>query len=253
MATIYSKEILTNNHAAIDKTLILGRREALIYPTPYKTWKTLRVGFFYSFVVDGTQNTTVPRGPGYDIDPILGVGDRIYIGMKRNNPSFPGENNEPFIGIWESGESSNLYKNEVNSLYLGDGYRYTFNYGTLLENGTFTQGVLNRFAQLRLTRHYAAEMQDYAGFYGFVLTVLDEGTATQRIKIQHPSTSYEVATSTSDESLVDYMTTTTYTDVGTYEYSVSGVPCELPDSIFLYMPFPQVNLRIHNIGVIKGA
>jgi hypothetical protein len=261
MANIFDKALTSG----FDRTLVLDQREGLVYPIPFTDWNAIRVGAFFSFTTSSNDNGDIAADLGspnttYDL-AIQSPLDKIYFGLKHNNGNFPGTNNEPFVGICSP------YTHAMFNTSRSPGYDFSLGAfsngaelepGTILSNNTFSMSSLNAdnaFVPYDLGSHNGwPTTTNYAKFICFELAVNNKGQPTQRLSITTHTPNFSV-TDTSNQSLKNLMLTnsTNRTDRGTTTWSISGIPYDLPNAIFMYVPFTQIRMRIHNVGVIKSS
>ncbi len=83
--------------AGSDKALVLGNREALVYPFTSPVWRDLRVGFFLS-ICNNTETGITGLA-----ESLASVGsnppDRFWIGVKQNNNVMPLTAGSTFMGF----------------------------------------------------------------------------------------------------------------------------------------------------------
>lgn len=246
MAKIYSKG---TDLYGVDKTLILGVREALVYPTPFKDWTSLKFGFFGSFVPAGTDNDDIPALTNYTINPIAGNRDRILFGMKRNTKKFPGESGEPYLGLYNIYTHATISSDSNSNLTVGGQYGPAIFPTALLENGGVSCPSAGEYGYFTTSNVTESHGSSYAFFFGMMFSVRNKGTANQQVEIRYICES--PFSDTRIEALKSKITSTAYGNNSVVDFAYSGIPCTLPDSVFLYIPFGGLNLRIHNIAVLK--
>jgi hypothetical protein len=261
MANIFDKQLVSG----VDRTLVLDQREGLVYPLPFTDWNSIRIGALFSFTTASNDNGDIAADLGspnaqYDL-AVQSPLDKIYLGMKHNNGNFPGTNNEPFVGICSP------YNHAFFATFRSPGYGFSLGAnsnggelepGTILSNNTFSMSSLNAdnaFIPYNLGAHDGwPTSASYAKFICFEFAVNNKGQSSQTLSITTHTPTFSI-TDTSNQNLKDLMLTNTNSriDRGTTVWSVSGIPYALPNAIFMYVPFTQIRMRIHNVGVIKSS
>ncbi len=261
MAKIYDK-VITSPASGFDRTLILDPREALVYPSPYDDWTVLHVGFIVSATnVTGDNADLSIDYPNHDDGASINAvsnRDRFYFGIKTNDSSFPGQQNLPFVGICSaSGQSDfrNVYNGfSAPNFAIENSSSSKFSVGVAHSNGTFeTTQSTTPFYTPNPSQMAATSL--YGMFHGLTFTLNNKGLSNQSINIKYRTNAVAAngdgTSKQTDAQLKNLMLTLGSTDFGTFSYNNSGSPYVIPNSIFMYLPFPQIRLRIHHLGVIK--
>jgi hypothetical protein len=93
----------------------------------------------------------------------------------------------------------------------------------------------------------------YAYFLNMMFTISNKGSSNQQITIGKSNTegSVTVYGNTSDQSLKNAMFSNAIEDSDTRDWNLSGIPYKIPNAVFSYFPYTSLQLRIHNLAVIK--
>lgn len=256
MANIFDKTTTIGT----DRTLVLDQRESLIYPFPFTDWNVIRIGGIFSFTTASDDNGDVSAlgGPNAEfiITPTAG-NERIWFGVKHNNSNFPGTNGEPFVGINNPDQDSHLYV--INSpgrgLYIGGRFSENpLSVTAVHGNGTYefsNSGGQNVLAPWTINDNQFHATSNFAYQWALTLAVNNKGLATQNIGVSTYFQSNTIGTNTDNQTLKNILTNSSYTNRGTVNWNLSGLPYDLPNTFFLHWPFTNTRLRIHNIGIVK--
>jgi hypothetical protein len=254
MAKIYDKPLSVGE----DRTLILNSREALLYPFPFKDWNIIRIGAWVSFTNVSSDNVDIGTAFGTNVFSVLvsHISDRLMWGVKPNSSNFPVEDNQPFLGLFSAGTQSDIsmgYSAFPGSITLGGPSPAQMNYGTIHSNNTMgpaSSGIIAGAVVGNPPANTMGDTSQFCFFFGLVLSINNKGLTNQTVNISSSFATLNTS-DTGDASLKDAMLNATYTDMGMADWNLSGTPYVLPDSLFFYMPFSNVRLRLHNMGVLR--
>lgn len=243
MAKIFEKVTTLGNK----NTVLLEQRQANIYAFPYDDWNTIRFGGFYSFTDNIDYNSTT--GFATQAITVGDTADRYFIGAKSNIGSFPGVNDDPFVGhaAYNSTCTYNPNAFNIGELMINDVSPLIFH-----SNGTFSlfpSGGYGNYQSFGSSTGYASDT-NFARFVGFMLQIENKGLSNQKLHLYYNSNMGEYS-DVSDESIKSALIGSSYAYEGSLDWNLAGTPYSLPDSIFSYSPFTTARLRIHNLAVQK--
>jgi hypothetical protein len=254
MAYIYQKVVGNET----EQCLILGMREALVYPLNLGTWKDIRVGYFYSFTSSGNA---------YDFPNDLATDETIvggtsnyklggYWGFKDSGTGFPGQTGV-FIGIGQPPGDGN---NESYFTPSSNGWALAHNGGvtnlTYYSINTSKAPFLTTRNSLALPSSAAmVGTGTYCGFYAQKL-VNTVNSAGKTGLFLYDSTQNNIA-QPSITGLRAMVLAATYPTLLASGYctsnfnGVTGNNVDLPQNLFFYMPQLKNRIRFHTIFVEK--
>lgn len=256
MAYIYQKAV-GNEY---EQCLILGMREALVYPLNLGTWKDIRVGYYYSFTSSGASNDTA-------LDETV-VGGKTnyklggYWGFKDSGTGFPSQTGV-FIGI---GQIPNAGQGTFGESYFNP----SSNGWALAHNGGSTNltyfSIDTSNSPFWTTRNSLALPSPatmvgtgtYCGYYSqkLVNTVNANGKTGL---MYYDYTENNIAQPYNITGLRAKILGTTYSSSLVSGYCTSnfngttGNNVDLPQNLFFYMPQLKNRIRFHAIFVEKIA
>lgn len=239
-----------------DKTLVLGQREALVYPLPFEDWTSIRFGALMSSCSSAAGVDSNYGNFNIQLN-ITAPSDKFFFGLKYNNDSLPGENGEAFIGLLPaSGNISSDFSSAGtpgNYSYVGtNGAFRSASLGALLPNGYQGDALIHQF--YLQAPDQTAGTGNYMNFVGAVVTINNKGTSSQTITVKMATNSnFTQSNDPSDQALRDELSQNFDSYQQTYPWQVGGVPLPPPNALFAYLPFSQIQLRIHNIGTLKSS
>ncbi len=228
MATIFAK-------TPTDKALILGTREALIYPFSSPGWADIRLGIFLSSTnaTNNDDTTGLTESFGYST-----VADRVWVGFKDNSNDFPNLTTSNFLGFATQQVSQNLSQSALTNAVLWTTPGTSFIYaGTTKTNGP------NVFSA-----DFPGNL--YPGGYSSLMI----------IKVTRSGTTYILSVSNYGNTVnANYSSTPTIAEIrtalrtNTFYSTITATIPQVPDAVFVYWPFYNSKLRIHSIALEKFA
>lgn len=247
MATIFQK-------TAGEQCLILGVREALIYPFNAGTWNRIRIGWYWSFV-----NSTDDNGKASEetqFNTASNNKNSVWIGVKDSGIALPRSAGSFFAGMGHSSSSSRNCSIEVNSNAFfgcqnGDVYgQFCISQGTL--DTSFEQGFV---AFTKPTVDQSTGSASYAA-YQAIDVVSGNGANNKPVIVVRQCQFSAVKSSYSETNLRSSILNDTPQNVigsgyVTTHLSPTGTPVEYPNSFFIYSPFTTARIRIHGIAIEK--
>ncbi len=247
MAVIFGK---TTNEPATRKAVASIGREVIDYTFELEPWNIIKVGFFYGFV-----NPSSPSDAGSAADlAIANLRDNAMIGLRRYDVSkFPLENNTPFVG-WKttSASTQNQMFNSGSPFFSWTHQILNTRYGVFHPNGIVegeaesTQNSGTAFS----TNCNEGATSLFARFQCMYFEVINKGQPNQQILLKKGAGANAV-TVTTQAALQTAMNSVSYSYSDTLNFNASGVPYDLPNSMFFYLPWTTVGNCIHNICVQK--
>ncbi len=247
MATIFTK--ITG--ATPDQCLILSPREAIVYPFDVGLWSELRCSYYVSFCGTTSGNQVYaaeafpPAGTNYK--------NGGHWGLKDSGNFFPTQTGSIFCGITPVNAAGNSNLLDTNLVLQNLGNITP----TFITNGTLVTGNLSPFSNCNITLQSIANSvgtTNYAGFMSqkFVLGLTPSGKRTISFSQASNSTDsapYSVAALRARTQVASY--TVGVTGYLTSNFTPTGTNLDVPNSVFIYVPFLNNRLRIHNILVEK--
>lgn len=289
MATIYSKLIT----GVYEKCIILDRFEGFQYPLPseMKNWNEIRIGLYVSYT-NNTEDNGIATNSVLNSSTVFTPTNTPWIGLKTNNDIFPGNDGCSFIGIGTLNPKTNIHYHadsphpilmdigEINlysqgaipfimgsGLYTNPSYKnyndsYLYNNAYpkgagILTSGTTMTGSVNPIVpiSLKFTRvsGSAINYQYKVNINSQMMTIPISETSIESLRsfmsnFSFSSTSYNVYQK-QQSNTSEGINSDPFTSDGT----ISGAPIPNPDSLFIYWPFDNARMRIHNFCVEKYA
>jgi len=268
MPTIYEK-VLDSVPVSGDRMCILDTREALVYPFPYDDWNVLTMSFVVSITTAESDNgyTYWGHNGGYTRGGSNPT-NRIFFGLKGDSENFPGVEQEVFIGALTS--SGDAFVRSVYNAFAGpsmalENYQNNLiDFGVVHSNGRMQVKPHNDYfmtpnpdAQMSSGIGTFSNNYSYGAFHTMRFTVNDKGKANQSISVEyytnmaHNGSDPEGYGPLKDSDMHEMMETRSYSTIGTFPWNNAGGPYDIPNAIFMYLPFTEVRLRVHRLGVIK--
>lgn len=236
MSSIYQK-------TGSDKTCILAPREYFQRPFDFGDWTEMRIGMYVSGVAASGDDTASAS----ELVTTVSAADRFTVGIKDSaTTALPGEVGSLFVGIGSFGGKSNSGANDFYSnIGANNASSQTF-VGTSQQGGS--AGGMST-----LTFPTAGPSTGYCGWFGIKFTIANRGLSTQTISVV--SGSYQPISGT------DYSASALRTDINNYPFPSAdtfawndGVAArEIPDSIWVRMPFYSNRLRLSCIMGVRYA
>ena len=264
MAYIYSKP---NTYGNIDdNTLVLGVREALIYPFSLGDWSEIRVSYWLSMTNSADLNGL------YVAESTLGARTNYkqggWWGLKDSGTDFPSQGQSVFMGIGNGNGPS-----YADGSTLADGSLLVQNAGggnaTLFSSGTLStpDGYNSPTIYLPSTSE-SISTGNYASFYSqrYRLTKNGPGSrtgvymywASDESTYNTPPQDYSIANlrvkalNTAWRGQDTSPASSLWTGYWTSDFTVNGsTNIAFPNSIFIYLPYFNNRLRIHALLVEK--
>lgn len=278
MGTIYQK-ILSGNANGYDKCVVLENREALLYPMAdeIKDWNELRIGLTLSLTssTGGGLNELLP--PSTDTITNTSKYTSFYLGLKSNNELMPNSPGCSFIGFGHpTGNSITHIVNQTTWAPYFD-FSTTAKLSYLMmsgDNNLFTTGFGTQQLPNTPTNFafFTTPNQMYSSGTPLCMTcirLLRVSGNGINIKVKRSVETVTSIVNTNDNSISGlrrfmgvFPAVSTYQNMQTInnpEYVVpftsnltmSGTPIPAPDALFLYWPFVQSKLRVHNFCIEK--
>lgn len=244
--------------SGIDRTLILDPRQAMVYPFPYEDWTILNMGMLISATSAIEDNAYLNWSANFKYSVNTQTPrDRIYIGLKGNNPDFPGENGENFMGILATSGANDIRRvsngfSNASMAFENNTSPEVIDVGVVHNNGGFSSSSIN-YMKIPCAECMSGS-GNYSSFHALHFTINNKGESGQSVTIKYCTTMEDNAggiPKKTDNELKNMMAAGPYTTIGTFPWNNSGGPYDIPDAIFMYIPWSQVRLRIHNVGVIQ--
>ncbi len=254
MAIIYSKTTATTP----EQCLILGVREALVYPFDLGTWTEIRVGLFVS--------PTHATGDGNVISVDESVGNpagttpksNFYIGLKDSGSALPNTFGANYIG-WGNGYGS-AQPGTIGNGLLANHVAGNVYYPRHLSNNTTATTVATNFEGIFTTAPHAniVNTTSYASrnIFRVVMGSTPGGKSTIIWQMMNNLTNH-VAGPYTAEVMRQYMLSSTFeggnypTGYWTTSLSPTGDNLTPPNALFIYVPFFNNRIRIHGIVIEK--
>lgn len=237
MATIYAK-------TGTDKTCILSPREYFMRPFDFQAWTETRFGLYMDGVAASDDNTdssaeAVATGSAADL---------IAIGMKDSaTTNLPGVAGGLFLGVRnESTQSAGISGTSIqsnNNLSLA---ACGFNGATLVAGTSSDRVDALQFPS-------ASPATGYNGFWAIKFVITNLGAATQSVAISTTATTPIAGTDYSASALRTLINNGTYSTPRTVAWNSGGVALDIPDAIFIRLPFYSNRIRISCMRAIRYA
>lgn len=246
MAVIYTKSTSVGN----ENCVIASPREAIVYPFGFSNWNKIRVGMFLSYTSPTDPNANMD-GYGSAVISAVTDADRIHYGVKKNVPGIPSLINQPFVGFKNYGSQTYIQFPTTTFDHRNQHGPYGV-VGVHHPNGGSEGKVFDDNLNQAFTIVQPSAADDdasgFAGLFTLYLEIVNKGKSNQQMIVRY---SQVLGTSSSRESLRTTMIGTSLTTAGTFNYNLSGVPYDLPDSFFIYNPISSVRTRTFGVMAIK--
>jgi hypothetical protein len=231
-----------------EKCLILDYREGFRYPFKLQDWNRIKVALVWSYTASGSNDNL--DGYGTPLITANTAEDYMYFGLKKYSNKFPRTGGQEYlVGVASHGANSSI--GFPTSQFDGRNVHGEFvTLGVHHADGT-TEGELHTSVNPSFGLLPAAGFDDTSLFAGIVcldLTLLNKGQSNQQINFKYRQTTLTDMSKSNIESLIN---SGTYTDVGDLNFNLNGVPYDLPDSFFMYLPFGNLRLRVFAIEAIR--
>jgi hypothetical protein len=245
MAEIYQK--------GSEKLLILGTREALLYPSVIPNWLDVRFGAFVS-ITQAVADDTV-TGLAETVTTTGAEADRLWLGAKSNDNAMPRESN--FFGITNASGTESSQNTILDSIDTNTRWRakhQTATNGLGMSDGTTLS--------VQTTLHPFRTVQDPVAIGGYAtLVLLRMVRSTVGLTVDH----FYVAKTT--DGGVDYADAGVETNTPTIDLIRSNFQSAVwtevlsgpktftadPSAFYAYWPFINSRLRIHALAIEKFA
>ena len=249
MAAIYQK-------VTGEKCVILGQREALIYPFSIPDWTCIRVGYAISFTSTANPNGTVTNETLYFNDPKNGA----YVGIKDTGLFIPFQTGCNFIGF--SPHTAIDQAQTTNAWNDGSQYGYARssnvgqNYPVVMQDrnvGYAGSDIRESMKGTNPTNMVGST--SYGRICGFEVSITGRNTIGQRASVRACAASDANGTLAFAANDIRVFLTnflnpsqaaTAYFTTG---LSITGGPLPIPEAFFFYTPFFNNTVRIHNVYV----
>lgn len=241
MAKIYAKSV-TN------KTLILSPREYFLRPFDFGTdWTEVRMGFFFGGVTSGGDNTQAAA----EALTVSTPADKIFVGLKNSDDeAIPGFAGSLFFGHMTATtrqsivESGSAFSGTGGALAVG-GYVGTSLIGGSTSEETGSQKM--SFGSL------VANASSYDGFFALKFVIANRGLATQTVTITSVANDPQVNSDYNETTVQTRINNGTYAGSKTLAWNDGSVAYDIPDAVFIRLPFYSNRIRISVIRVIRYA
>jgi hypothetical protein len=241
--------------AGTDKAVVLGNREAIVYPFTCPSWLDLRVGFYLSICSNDESSIT---GLAETLATLGNPADRPWMGLKQNNDIMPNTAGTTFMGFCSLSVPDNPSDSKVLSSDLDSGTSNA-NYWRGVDVGNLnTFRMMNGTSSLNGAGPYYIHMPQNAGAAG--------GNATLVLmRFTRPSGASTVITMSHWKSGVDQSADYLYDSVCSLAsmraafraatfgaiFAPTDIAGAVPDALFLYWPFLNSRLRVHAVCIEK--
>ncbi len=288
MAYIYQKQLM-GTASGYDQCLILNTKESILYPLPdeLKNWKELRIGF--NMTLTSGEHPNARAFHDKIIKTNTSYTDSFYFGLKTNNSLLPFQDGCAFIGL---GHKTGLAYVSVERYNYDSNQHTMFNTAPEVDNIPFLMGsgeeyknyiyvgsapesdnsILNGYGFFAPLNYMPSSGLAISGapFAPFCLKLIKQGNTIQMQQARSVSTEYGAAQYTTDNSITglrNFMnqfglnpTYTYYQQNNKFTYfpftndmTSGGYPVPIPDALFIYWPYGNTKLRVHNFCVEKYA
>lgn len=254
MSIIYQKISGANQ----EQCLILGPREALVYPFNLGEYQEIRFGIFFSMTAANDSNTAYTN-------ETVGTGNpknKLYIGFKDHSVNFPFTPNSSFIGNGSLPSTNNgagvanvALSNQAIVTVSSGGSTMANIYSISGENGTqvFSGYNLRSIAlgsPLRIpTTAQVTSTTNYMSFFGGKL--LQTGSQFSYFSTYDNLNTYGTGTQLALRTLISrFPNQDGINGINGISGIFSGAQL---NSLFIYMPFSGNQVRIHGLVVDKYA
>lgn len=244
MATIYQKTVS-------DKTCILAPREFILRPFDFgDDWTEMRLGAYISGVTSGADDTTSVA----ETVSISTAADRIFFGIKDSATNdLPGFGDALFLGVTtETGNGSNITIGPPNSFRTA-----VISGGNLAAVGyhdtTIVGGSSGQTTNEIMLFPAASGSSAYCGFFVVKFVISNRGTSSQSFAISVEATTTISGTDYSASALRLLINNATFNTPVTIAWNDGAVARDIPDAIFIRMPFYNNRIRLSCIRAIRYA
>lgn len=244
MAIIYTK----STTAGPQNCVILDYRQSMYYPFKLKDWNHARFALVVSYTA-ATENSDLNNFGTQSITANQDK-DRIFFGVKRYSQNYPGaESGEYFCGFKTFGAYSSISFPDVffggknvhgESCTIGVSHSDGSHQGHDFDLSDLNSFVLCAPDEFDNTSTYSALLC-------FDMEIVNKGQSNQQVKFKWAKQSM---TDISQISVENAINGATYNDLGTLDFNFNGVPYDLPDSFFAYLPLGAVRLRVFGLDAI---
>jgi hypothetical protein len=244
MPEIYSKSTTVGN----EKCLILNYRKALKLPFKIQDWNRIKVALVWSYTASGGNDNL----DGYGSVSITSntPQDHMYFGLKKYSEEFPRTGGQEYlVGVASHGASSSIYL-PISQFDGRNPHGELVTLGVHHSDGT-TEGEQHTTDNPSFGLMSPAGFDDASGFAGIVcldLTLINKGLSNQQINFKYRQTTLTDTSKANVESIVN---SGTYTNVGDLNFNLNGVPYDLPNCFFMYLPFGNLRLRVFALDVFR--
>ena len=285
MATIYNK--IVDNYLGYDKCIVLENREAFLYPIPNQimsNWSELRIGFICSLTSTSGDALNTPFHTYKNIGfSSTSKEESYYFGLKSNNNSLPYNSDCSYIGLapllnkqssidfYNNSAVLQFYSNNIPQItcLLSSGINYQT--GSLI---TFGGESSDGYGIIMGTNFSCGSGSPFMRFATKIIKTGNNNLTLTfcRENLQNTAISPSPTNDSSISGLRDFMLSFGNNDNSqklytkntanpdsysrfnyTSDFTPSGQPIEIPNSLFFYWPFTGSKLRIHNFCVEKYA
>ncbi len=240
MAQIYQKTVS-------DKTCILAPREFYLRPFDFGSdWTEMRVGIYFSGVTSGADDTTSVS----ETVTVSTAADNIYFGLKNSDTDdLPGFGTALFLGVMTQAASTsqltagspNKIRSSAGDFLVSNGY-----HDTTLVTGTGGSGVSMQFPA-------ASGTSAYCGFFVVKFVINNLGLSSQTVDISMSETSSISGTDYSASALRLLINNATFTSAANVVWNTGAAARDIPDAVFIRMPFYNNRIRLSAIRAIRYA
>lgn len=244
MATIYQKTVT-------DKTCILAPREFYLRPFDFGSdWTELRFGAYFSGVTSGGDDTTSVA----ETVAISTAADKIFFGLKDSATNdLPGFGDALFLGATtESGNSSTISIGPPNSFrtaVISGGNLAAVGYHETTMVGGASGQTLSEIMQFPVASGASA----YCGFFVVKFVITDLGLSSQSVAISAEATATVSGTDYSASALRLLINNATFSAAATIAWNDGAVARDIPDAVFIRLPFYNNRIRLSAIRAIRYA
>ncbi len=243
---------------AQDKALILGQRQALIYPFTAPNWTDLRLGLFLS-LTDNVNNDSQAGLTESFAEATFA--DRFWIGFKNNgNDIIPANAGSSFIGAMGGngsaamGGSIKVDPSTGGTTTTGTTYWRAYNTVSLIQAVIWDGVTLLIHPQfltggLQVNGFYLPQNAGAAGGYS-VLMIMRMTRATSiatSITVDNSGANVAYSSTPTIAAIRALLRTSTYTPSAAQPVTIT------PDAVYVYWPFFNSRLRIHALVLEKFA
>jgi hypothetical protein len=244
MSLIYQK----NAGASQEQCLILGPREALVYPFNFGPYQEIRFGILLSATSNSGPNSA------YTTENVSFSSnrDKLFIGFKDSSSNFPFETGSSFIGIASAynNTGAGIIQNTLDSIdasirTLGGDANYSSSAYCLSGfNGNQALSGFNVFTSGPIRLPSPGEAVATSNYMTYLGGRLGISGSSFTFNWTYNTTKYSSGSQISIRTLTSAFPTPSPT--------LSGVLTgAAPDALFIYSPFKLNQLRIHGIVLDK--